>query len=235
MKKKKTKWKVPNLVFFIFLIGILILYGQYVYLSLSKSIYGINMTKETIEDLFDIKIDYTLKVGFQSVIEIVDLIGGIDIDSDKAFVSHCKDGGAERTNVVKGINHFTGPQALSYARERYAYKTGDNHRVQNQQQVLIAIIDKISSDKSLLNKYDKLLSSFSELYRTDIPVDYIKLLVKEQINSLSSWTIEKQQVSGTGAMDYTYSMPGIKLWVMKPDMNSVKKSRTKIMSYFNEE
>ena len=45
MKKKKTKWKVPNLVFFIFLIGILILYGQYVYLSLSKSIYGINMNK----------------------------------------------------------------------------------------------------------------------------------------------------------------------------------------------
>ena len=44
-KKKKTKWKVANLVFFIFLIFILALYGQYVYLSLSRKIYGIDMTK----------------------------------------------------------------------------------------------------------------------------------------------------------------------------------------------
>ena len=45
MKKKKTKWKVPNLVFLIILIGMLILYGQYIYLSLSRKIYGIDMTR----------------------------------------------------------------------------------------------------------------------------------------------------------------------------------------------
>ena len=42
-KNKKTRWNVSNLIFLFFLLGILILYGQYVYLSLSKSIYGINM------------------------------------------------------------------------------------------------------------------------------------------------------------------------------------------------
>ncbi len=44
MKKRRTKWKIPNLLFFIFLFFILILYAQYIYLSLSKSVYGINMT-----------------------------------------------------------------------------------------------------------------------------------------------------------------------------------------------
>ena len=45
IKRIKTKWKVANIVFFIFLIFILVLYGQYVYLSLSRKIYGIDMTK----------------------------------------------------------------------------------------------------------------------------------------------------------------------------------------------
>lgn len=191
-------------------------------------IYGINMTKKTIEDLFNIKIDYTIKVGFKSVVEIVDLIGGIDIDSDATFLSHCGDGGAIRTNVKKGMNHFNGGQALSYARERYAYKEGDNHRVQNQQQVLEAIIAKITKDKSLLSKYDKLLEKFSELYRTDIPSDLIKLIVKDQLSNMKSWKVEKQQVSGTGAKRETYSMPGRSLYVMIPDMSSVKEARNKI-------
>lgn len=194
-------------------------------------IYGINMTKETLEDVFDIEIDYTVKVGFQSVIQIVDLIGGVDVESDIEFYSSCGDGGAKKIHVRKGMNHFTGAQALSYARERYAYKNGDNHRVQNQQQVLEAIIEKISKDKSLLMKYDELLNSFGELYRTDIPSDYIKLTVKEQLTNMKSWKVEKQQVSGTGAMLETYSMPGRNLWVMIPDVNSVNQSREKILEY----
>ena len=198
-----------------------------------SGIYGVEKTKTTIEDLFGIKIDYTIKVGFQSVIQLVDTLGGIDIDSDKAFTSHCKDGGAIRTDVVEGMNHFNGGQALSYARERYAYLTGDNHRVQNQQQVLEAIINKITTDKSLLKKYDKVLDSLSETYRTDIPSSYIRLIVNNQLNDMSSWTIEKQQVSGSGSMDRTYSMPKVKLWVMIPDMSSVKKAKNNIEKYMN--
>ena len=193
-------------------------------------IYGINMTKSTIEDFMDIKIDYTVKVGFQSVIQIVDLLGGIDIDSDASFYSHCGDGGAERTHVKKGMNHFNGAQALSYARERYAYKEGDVHRVQNQQQVLEAIIAKLSKDKSLLKKYDKLLDSLSALYRTDIPDSYIKLIVKEQLNSGASWKIERQYVTGTGARKVTYSMPGRELYVMIPEQKSIDKATEKIES-----
>jgi LCP family protein required for cell wall assembly len=198
-------------------------------------IYGIDKTKTTIEDIFDIKIDYTIKVGFQSVIQIVDLIGGIDIESDSAFKSHCGDGGAVRTDVVKGMNHFNGAQALSYARERYAYKTGDNHRVQNQQQVLEAIIEKIFQDRSLLKKYDQILESFNDLYRTDIPEDYIKLIVKQQLGDMSSWKIERQYVVGNGAMLETYSMPGWTLWVMIPDEDSMNNAKAKINEVYNAE
>jgi LCP family protein required for cell wall assembly len=197
-----------------------------------SGIYSIQMTKNTLEDLFDIKIDYTIKVGFQSVIQLVDTLGGIDIDSDASFKSHCGDGGAIKTDVVKGINHFNGGQALSYARERYAYKTGDNHRVQNQQQVLEAIINKITTDKSLLKRYDKILDSLKETYRTDIPSSYIRLLVNNELDNMSGWTIERQQVSGSGSMDRTYSMPSVRLYVMKPDINSINSAKNKINEYF---
>ncbi len=200
-----------------------------------SGIYGVNMTKNTIEDLFEIRIDYTVKVGFQSVIKLVDLIGGIDIDSDASFTSHCGDGGAIKTKVKKGENHFNGGQALSYARERYAYKEGDVHRVQNQQQVLEAIIAKISKNKSILLKYEEFLDSFSELYRTDLPSSEIKSIIKDQLNTMSTWKVKKQYVKGTGASKQTYSMPGRNLYVMIPNEDSVKDARDYILDIYNGE
>ncbi len=194
----------------------------------NSGIYGIKKTKQTIEDLFGIKINYTLKVGFKSVIKIVDLVGGVDIYSDTAFQSHCKDGGAESVKVKVGMNHFNGAQALSYARERYAYRNGDHHRIKNQQQVLEAVIKKISNDKSILLKYDQVLESLKDAYKTNIPSKYISLIVKEQIDEMPSWKIETQQVTGGGYMRETYSAPGKMRSVVIPDMNSVKKATKNI-------
>lgn len=199
-----------------------------------SGIYGIDTTRKTLENLFNIKIDYSVKVGFKSVINIVDLVGGIDIYSDLEFTSHCRDGGAVRTNVKKGMNHFNGAQALSYARERYAYKEGDRHRILNQQQVLEAVIDKVFEDKSLLLKYEELLNALSELYITDIPKELIQQLIKNQINDMSKWTIIKQSVNGTGASKQTYSMPGMNLYVMEPDMNTVALATKKINEIKNQ-
>ena len=123
---------------------------------------------------------------------------------------------------------MNGKQALAYARERYAYSNGDVHRVQNQQQVLAAVLEKIMSDKSILLKYDSLLNSFSDLYRTDMPRDLIALLVKNQLNDMKSFKIERQYVLGVGSMSETYSMPGVKLYVMNPDMSSVMRVSDKI-------
>lgn len=192
-------------------------------------IYGVNMSKDTLADLFDIKIDYSIKVGFKSVEEVVDLIGGIDINSDITFNSYHIKG----WTVKQGINHFNGKQALAYSRERYAYVDGDIHRVQNQQQVLEAIIEKIFKDRSILKKYNQVLESFSDFYRTDIKEDYIKLIVKDQLTNMSDWNIERQYVVGDGEMLETYSMPGRKLWVMIPDENSMNSAKNKIKEIYN--
>ena len=191
-------------------------------------IYGIDTSVKTVENLFDINIDYYIKVGFSSVIEVVNLIDGIDIESDKAFISHCGDGGAIKTNVKKGMNHFNGGQALSYARERYAYSLGDRHRILNQQQVLEAVINKVATDKSILLKYDKLLKSLSKLYKTNIPSELISLLVKNQLEDMSSYKIERQSVSGSDASMNTYTAPSKKRYVMIPYEKDVKRASKNI-------
>ena len=198
-------------------------------------LYGINMSMNTIEDFMEIELDYYVKVGFSSVIKLVDLVGGIDVYSEIAFTTHCKDGGAERVYVKKGMNHFNGAQALSYARERYAYSNGDIHRGQNQQQVIEAVLNKITKDKSLLLKYDSLLNSFSELYKTNIPKELITLLIKQQLENMKSWEIEKQTLIGYDGMNQTYSWPGQQLYVMIPDENSVNNAITKINEVLTKE
>ncbi|MBQ7140964.1 MAG: LCP family protein [Bacilli bacterium] len=187
-------------------------------------LYGIEMSKNTLEDLFGIEIDYSIKLGFQSVVEIVDLVGGIEIYSDTAFNSFHKKG----WYVKKGINYMDGEKALAYARERYAYSDGDSHRGRNQQQVIEAIFNKIVADKTILLKYDSLLSKFSKLYRTDIPKEFVTLLIKQQLEDMSSWTIEKQSVEGKGTLGQTYSMPGPNLYITIPNQDTINSAVQKI-------
>ena len=198
-------------------------------------LYGINMSMSTIEDFMQIELDYYVKVGFSSVIKLVDLVGGIDVYSEIAFTTHCRDGGAQRVQVKKGMNHFNGAQALSYARERYAYSNGDIHRGQNQQQVIEAVLNKVTTNKSLLLKYDSLLNSFSELYKTNIPKELITLLIKQQLENMKSWEIEKQTLIGYDGANQTYSWPGQQLYVMIPDENSVNSAITKINEVLTDE
>ena len=203
-----------------------------------SGIWGTKVTRQTIEDLFEIKIDYTIKVGFQSVIKIVDLIGGVDIDSDAAFEAYCagcRPNNGDILKVKKGKNHFNGAEALRYARERHAYRNGDHHRIQNQQQVLEAVINKISNNKSLLLKYDEMLDALKGTYKTDVPLDLIKLVAKDQIESMPSWKIEKQQVTGGGYMRETLTAPGKLRSVVIPNMDSVKKATKKINKVKDEE
>lgn len=99
-------------------------------------IYGVNESIKTIEDLLDTKINYYIKVNFTSLVDIVDAIDGITVNSNYNFVS--KDG----YSFVKGANVLDGKKALSFARERKSFKEGDRVRGENQQLVLTALINK---------------------------------------------------------------------------------------------
>lgn len=184
-------------------------------------IYGIDMSIKTIEDFLNVNIDYYVRVNFSTLVDVVDVIGGIDVYSDLTFVPW-----TDRSFVIyEGVNHMNGPMALAFARERYSYKEGDRHRVQNQQDVIAAIIKKVTSSSTILTKYTKLLDELSKSFETNIDFNSIKPLIKYQIDKMPSWTIKSYSLNGSDAYDYTYSAGMQELYVMIPDESTITKGR----------
>ena len=188
---------------------------------------GVKMAKATMEDLYDTKADFYIRVNFKAVIKLVDAIGGIDIYNDQNYTVKTY---TESSCVFKpGMNtNVKGKCALAFARERHAYKTGDKHRGENQEQVLTRIIEKITSSTVLLNKYTDILKSLEGSFETDMSTEKITSLVKMQLDDMSKWNFETHNVTGKGAMEYTYSYPRQKLSVMKPDYDTVNIAKNKI-------
>ena len=189
-------------------------------------IYGIDMSINTIEDLLDINIDKYVKVSFGTVINVVDVIDGIDIYSDKSFTAWTN----RSCSYTVGVQHVDGKCALAFARERKTYTSGDRHRGENQEQVISKIIDKMNNPKYLV-KYKEILDSIDGSFATDMSYDEITSFVKIQLNSLSSWEVDSYNLDGYDSSGYTYSMPGWYLYVMEPNMNSVNEAKNRINEY----
>ena len=183
-------------------------------------IYGIDMSRQTIEDFLDTKIPYYIRVNFDSLVKVVDSIDGVDIDNDVAFKGYTR-------NFEVGKLHLNGKEALEYARERKKMPSGDYTRGLHQEKIIEAIINKVTTSKKILNNYSKFTSVLDEFIQTNIPSSTIKAYVREQIDTMPKWKVISRAVESSGsALMETYSMPGMNLYVAFPDENSVRTAST---------
>lgn len=191
-------------------------------------INGITSTKQTLEQLLDIDINYTFRVNFSSVTNIVDSLGGIDIEVPEGQAVETFYADSTLEGVTEGRNHLDGERALAFARERYAYIDGDNQRVRNQQMVLKAIFDKATSPEIIVN-YPNLLQALESAFDTTLTQDEITNFIKYQIQSRPGWKFESYQLSGEGAMLFCPSL-GQEAYVTVPDPNTTALAHDKIMA-----
>ena len=188
-------------------------------------IHGTNTTKRTVEQLLGIEINYTFKVGFDAVTELVDAVGGVDVTVAPGYaVDHfaCM----YNLSVHEGVNHLNGEQALAFARERYAYTEGDRQRTKNQQLVLMRIVDKITSP-SIVQNYSSIMDAMSNTFSTTMSSSEISDLIKYQINNNPKWKMEQYMVDGTGDTLMCAEL-GDAASVMVPDQSTVKMAKDKI-------
>lgn len=185
-------------------------------------VHGINMSIQTIEDLLDIDINYYIRVNFNTLIDLVDVVGGITIDSDTAFIPWTD----QSCRIKKGENTLNGKCALAFSRERHAYVSGDRHRGENQQQVITKLIEKMTSSKTIISKYSSILATLENSFQTNMETDDIYALVKMQLDKMPSWTINNINLDGSGKMTYTYSYPRQELYVMVPNQDTVTGAKT---------
>lgn len=188
-------------------------------------IHGTNTTKRTVEQLLGIEINYTFKVGFDTVTDIVDAVDGIDVNVEPGY--ECNNFlHAPGLSVHAGVNHLNGEQALGYARERYAYSEGDRQRTKNQQQVLMGIVDKITSP-AIVTNYASIMDSMSDTFSTTMSSQEISDLIKYQLNKNPKWKMEQYMVNGTGDTLMCAEL-GNAAYVMVPDQSTVTTAKNKI-------
>ena len=162
-------------------------------------IWGIDCSMETLENLYDIDIDYYVRVNFSGFEDIVDALGGIEVWSDYSF------SGLHGGYFEAGWNYMDGASALGFVRERYSFSDGDAQRGRNQMYVIQAIIDKVTSP-AILTNYLGLMDSLSSCFITDMPREKISDLVKMQLDEGGSWNIVSYSVAGATGSEYCPAM-----------------------------
>lgn len=192
-------------------------------------IYGVDASINTLENLYGIDIQYYARVNFDSVVQIVDAVGGVDVESEEAFITTV--GGY---SIGQGNNHLDGKQALAFVRERYNVAGGDNQRGKNQQKVITAILKKVMSPSLLMN-FNSLVASVEGSVQTNMSHEEMQELVSSQLASGVDFQIESLAASGTGGSDICFSTGAQSLYVMYPDEGVVNDIRSHLQGVINGE
>ena len=192
-------------------------------------IYGIDASIDTLEQLYDISINYYVRLNFTGFMNIVDALGGVDVYSSRSFT-----GEVYGYHFDEGMNHVNGEQALSFVRERHSFADGDFQRQRNQMEMIRAIVKKAASP-AILTSYTALLKGLEDSFTTDITADKISDIVKMQLAEGGEWNVQSYGVSGKGARRTTYSMGSRSLYVALQDPDSIAEAKGLIERVLNGE
>ena len=175
------------------------------------SLHGIQNSITSIEDFVGIPIDYYARISFTSVAQIVDAVGGIDIDVELSVCSYDESQnrthdelesheGQEVVCAQQGENqHLNGAQALVYARHRKTEGYGTEGRERAQRRVIMGVINKLLS-LNALTYINNLLEVAPNFIITNMPSDQITSFINHQLSDFKPWTIHSL-ISDSGIND----------------------------------
>lgn len=183
-------------------------------------IYGVETSEKTLENLYGITIDYYARLNFDSFLKLIDALGGVTVYNSQAFTSLHGNYDFPVGNVT-----LDSDKALGFVRERYSLEHGDYDRGNNQMKVIQAILNKMTSLKSVSN-YSTIISNVQDSIQTDMKLDTVMKLVNSQLDSGEKFTVTSQEVTGTGSTGglTSYAMPSSSLYMIQLDDASVAKA-----------
>lgn len=170
--------------------------------------YGTDCMMSTIENYFDVKIDYYAKINFKGLVQLVNAMGGIDVDVPKDLCTDDSSRGGE-VCIKEGHQHLDGEGALVLSRNRKQLVNGDLGRGENQQLVIKAMIEKIKSIKSssqFLKILDTISNNFDSNFTTDQILSFYSIAEDLMNNDLATKSdlvnIQQLYLQGSGQMIY---------------------------------
>lgn len=180
-------------------------------------IYGVDSSIETLENLYGIDIHYYARLNFTSFLNLIDVVGGVEVENDQEFVSH-----HSGVHYPAGQLSLNSQQALEFVRERYGLQGGDDDRGKNQTKVVAALIKKLSSADSLAN-YSAIIDGLSGSIQTDMPLSVMMELANGQLDSASPYQVTSVALAGSGSTGVlpSYAMPNASLYMVSIDEASL--------------
>jgi LCP family protein required for cell wall assembly len=149
---------------------------------------GLEESIDTVENFINVPIDYYIKVNMQGFQDIVDAVGGIDVDNKYAFE-------LDGVTLKTGPQHLDGIQALEYARMRHQDPKGDFGRQERQKEVISKIVQKGKSF-SVVTKYNTILKALENNIQTNLTLDDI--IGIQSSYKAAAKNMQSLQVAGTG-------------------------------------
>lgn len=152
----------------------------------SAAAYGTECVINTVQNLVDVNIDYYAKINFNGVIDLVNALGGLDIDVEQpdysVYVKRYGEGRLCESNSWRdmanlvcmdtGMQHLNGEQTLAYARNRHGFLASDLARNRHQQQIVEALAKKVMNVSSF-SDFEKLLDVVGKNIATNLSTTQI--------------------------------------------------------------
>ena len=201
-------------------------------------IYDEETLEKTLENFFDIDINYMINIKAEGLVKLVDAVDGITYCSDQSFttthaliLNDYNDSGKQKLYVKKGCQELNGIETLTVARERNAFVGRDRMRQKNAQKIIIAIFDKMKS-ANLFAKYNDILNALGDTYSTTIPKNIVTGIVKDTING-AEWKFITQSVDGSDKWDADIAILNGKGYAMIPNTDDVVNATNKMNEVLN--
>ena len=193
---------------------------------------GPELARKTVEQFIGVPIQYYAQVDFNTFIQFIDRIGGIDIhNTEELRLDRIGSGNDKIKLTCCGIRHLPGEAALAYARHRKGGE-GDFSRAQRQQKVIIAIRDKVfdpANFPTLIPQADDFYNEFSAGIRTNMPFDVairLAVLAREiPVENIKRGAIDTTMV----AFDHVV-LGGQDAAIMKPLPDKIRVLRDEIFT-----
>lgn len=185
---------------------------------------GINYIIHSLEKLLDLPIDYYVSTDFQGFEDIVDTVGGVDVEVPFTFKAQLTDSLKWKT-YTKGHMYLNGNEALAYVRMRKNDQEGDIGRNSRQKEVIQDIINKATSLRNIA-KIDDMIEDIGENVKTNIPPsEYFGLMKMYQ--KLKASPIEQLHLDGYDKKMYDEKLKK-EIWYFFPNEGSINELKEKL-------
>lgn len=188
---------------------------------------GARLARETVSNYLGIPIDYYASLDFNGLIELVDAVDGIEVNSELEFTESNYRNPKNPIHIRKGRQTLDGDEALAYARMRKKDPRGDFGRQDRQKEVIAAVLGKLASIRSITN-LTNILNSISPYLKTNATSSQMIGMAANYYRALRS--IEQLQLEG---VDDTVYFPhyGLNVYVWEAYGESIAEIQAELLDH----